>query len=591
MWRSQGKPKQGFTLLEMKKSRSYFKFVLRKCKQDVSKLTADSLANKLLCKNDNVFWKEVKKMNQCNVPVVSTIDGVTGVNNINNMWQQHYKSLLNSSKDTSSKEYVVKHVSEVDNGCFYFERFTVDDVKESFKNIKNGKTCGLDGIYGEHLKHAHSKIHVLLSLLFNVITIHGHMPLNLMDTLIVPMVKDKKGNLTDKDNYRPLAITCIVSKVFEVLILTRYHDTFKTSDNQFGFKDKMSTELCIYTLKQVTEYYVQHDSAMYICFLDASKAFDKINHWLLFRKLIDRHVPSIIVRILMVWYVRQNFYVRWSNSTSSSFTVTNGVRQGGILSPYLFNLYIDDLSVKLNNVSTGCIFNGGRINHLFYADDAVLLAPSPHAMQQLLNVCDDFACEQELIYNVKKTFCVCVRPKWLKNITIPNMFLSGNIVNITSNHKYLGMYIMDSLNDEMDMKRQLRSIYARGNVLIKQFRQCSEDVKIKLFKAYCSSFYCLALWNRFTVANYKKVKSSYNRIFRNFLQVDRDSMSLTMVLNNVKSFQEIERNLIYGLKCRLLMSDNQLVCVLVDSLFFNSSKLTTGCFNKNVPIQILGITQ
>ena len=97
------------------------------------------------------------------------------------------------------------------------------------------KTCGFDIIYGEHLKYAHCKIYVLLSLLFNSIIIHGHIPVELMDTILVPLVKDKNGNLNDKDNYRPLAITCIISKIFEVLILNRHCDKFKTSDNQFGF--------------------------------------------------------------------------------------------------------------------------------------------------------------------------------------------------------------------------------------------------------------------------------------------------------------------------------------------------------------------
>ena len=66
-----------------------------------------------------------------------------------------------------------------------------------------------------------------------------------MDSIIVPMVKDKKGNLSSKDNYRPLAITCIISKVFEILILNRYRYIFNTTDNQVGFKNKLSTDMCI----------------------------------------------------------------------------------------------------------------------------------------------------------------------------------------------------------------------------------------------------------------------------------------------------------------------------------------------------------
>ena len=70
-------------------------------------------------------------------------------------------------------------------------------------------------------------------------------------------------------------------------------------------------------------------------FLDASKAFDRLNHWLLFDKLITRGIPLIVIRILVYWYSNQQFCVRWVNTLSAEFYVTNGVRQGGILSPVL----------------------------------------------------------------------------------------------------------------------------------------------------------------------------------------------------------------------------------------------------------------
>ena len=93
---------------------------------------------------------------------------------------------------------------------------------------------------------------------------------------------------------------------------------------------------------------------MYCAFLDASKAFDQVNHYMLFKKLIERNMPICFVRILYYWYSKQNMKVKWGNCLSSPFSVSNGVRQGGVLSPYLFALYIDDLSVKLNCVKAGC---------------------------------------------------------------------------------------------------------------------------------------------------------------------------------------------------------------------------------------------
>ena len=72
----------------------------------------------------------------------------------------------------------------------------------------------------------------------------------------------------------------------------------------------------------------------------------------------------------------------------------------------MLNMYIDELSVCLNNALTGCIFNSVWVNHLFYADDAVLLVPSPQAMQTLLKICNTFAAMHELTYNVKETLCI-----------------------------------------------------------------------------------------------------------------------------------------------------------------------------------------
>ena len=103
--------------------------------------------------------------------------------------------------------------------------------------------------------------------------------------------------------------------------------------------------------------------------MDASKAFDTVNHWVLFEKLINRGVPYSIVRLLLEWYKKQECYVKWAGHNSSSFTVSNGVRQGGVISPKLFNLVVDDLSKELNQCYSGCHLNGQCQNHLFYADD------------------------------------------------------------------------------------------------------------------------------------------------------------------------------------------------------------------------------
>ena len=113
---------------------------------------------------------------------------------------------------------------------------------------------------------------------------------------------------------------------------------------------------------------------------------------------------------------------------STPFRVINGVPQGRILSPSFFNLYMDGLSLRLNCTRLGCSMYDRLINHLFYADDAVILATSPYVLQKLLDICAQYADEFELSFNVKKTKCLNFLPKCFKDFKVPRFYLSG--VNI-----------------------------------------------------------------------------------------------------------------------------------------------------------------
>jgi len=110
---------------------------------------------------------------------------------------------------------------------------------------------------------------------------------------------------------------------------------------------------------------------MFSAFLNASKAFDRTNHKLLFAKLSKRNVPMYIIRLLLSWYRQQTMQVKWGTNYSSPFTVSNGVRQGGVLSPYLFAVYLDELSVQLGSARVGCTV----VNNLMFADDICVFNP------------------------------------------------------------------------------------------------------------------------------------------------------------------------------------------------------------------------
>ena len=113
-----------------------------------------------------------------------------------------------------------------------------------------------------------------MSLCFTLCLVHGYFPPAMIETTIVPIVKNISGNLSDSSNYRPIALATLVSKMFESVLLFKCTEYLSTSDNQFGFKSSHSTDLCIYTLKEFIEYYKPRGNTVYVTFLDASEAFD-----------------------------------------------------------------------------------------------------------------------------------------------------------------------------------------------------------------------------------------------------------------------------------------------------------------------------
>ena len=574
LWKLNSKPRSGPLCDLMRSTRARFKSAIRQCKKDKSKKSSDSLAQKLLLSNKKNFWKEIQRINNedQNTPLAETVNGKTGLTAINQMWKNHFSSLLNSSSCTDKKNSVQECLSH----NLSYERFNHKDIAKAIRSIKLGKSPGLDNLYGEHLKYSDDKVLALLSLVFNSMIIHAYLPSIFMDTIIIPLVKDKKGDLQSSDNYRPIAITSIMSKVFEILILDRYANNFHTTCHQFGFKANHATDQCVFVLKQILDYYKCNSSAIYVCFLDLSKAFDRVNHWLLFDKLLSRKLPSIIVRILSVWYETQHFIIQWGKSLSEPFVVSNGVRQGGVLSPVLFNVFIDDLSVELKGLSIGCRINSLSFNHLVYADDTVLLAPSPNALQILIDKCEQYAKNHDLLFNVKKTKCMCVKSLVMKDIHVPKFFLNGSQITQVKRECYLGVEITDDCMDDATIIKERKKLYARGNTILRKFRHCTKEVKISLFLAYCTSFYCGSLWSNFKRSSFKSIQVAHNTMFKMLMGADRrSSASGSFATHNVPNLLVIQRKMVFSLYSRVLSSQNMLVFIIVNSINFNSSNIYT----------------
>ena len=140
-------------------------------------------------------------------------------------------------------------------------------------------------------------------------------------------------------------------------------------------------------------------------------------------------------------------YVKWGSTMSSKFQVTNGVRQGGVLSPLLFDVYVNELSELLNKSGIGGNLGGTIINHMLYADDICIVSLSSSGLQHLLNICSDYCERHDLTFNAKKSMC---------------MYFS------TSINKHCGLPVIhSSMKTTIDVTRQTRKFYMQANLLLR----------------------------------------------------------------------------------------------------------------------------
>ena len=395
IWQKAGKPHSGPFFENMKHSKSLFKYTLRHCRRRENQLRADSLDKDLSMKSYKDFWNGVKAQRASNI---SSVGGCDGDSNVLVMWSDHYKVIFSSTvHDDAALDALHEVLDSVPaNTCDFLESYEVD---KSITKLNRGKSMDLNGLSPEHVIYASESIAEPLALLFTSMLIHGYMPKEMIKSMIVPIIKSKTRSITDKSNYRPVAISTVMSKLFELLLLDRLEPYLTTMDNQFGFKKHHGTELCVFTLTEALRFYHSEGTPMFLCFLDASATFDRISFEILFSKLLKRDVPLYVIRILYFWNFNQQICVRWNSLLSDFFPVTNGVRQGGILSSFLFNVYMDDLSKSLNKLSVGCYMKGKILNHLMYAGDNVLLAPSLKGLQKLLNITYSYGTAHGILFN------------------------------------------------------------------------------------------------------------------------------------------------------------------------------------------------
>jgi exonuclease III len=569
-WIQDGKPRSGGTYDLMRKSRAQFKLAFRQCKRSEDVIKADIHASSLCERNYGKFWHNIQK--DCNERIkcqVSSIGEANGPTDIAMLWHDHFKQLYGKGVNSTHKaefEDKLKRL-RVDRSEILF---TVGDIVDAISKLKKNKSAGPDGLFGESFIYGGMRLCTMLTFLFNLCVRFSYVPKQFAEARIIPLVKSKAGDLSDVNNYRAISVSNCVTKLFE-LILFKYLDTQHNSDTyQFGFKKGLSTTVDTFAFKRVVKYYTHKSSYVFTAFIDFNKAFDNVDYWLLFNKLlavINDNAGLLAILVICFLYSHQVVHVLWSNLHSPSFAIHNGVRQGGPLSPYFFSVYIRDLIGSVCRAKTGCFIGNVCVNVLAYADDIVLMAPTWHALQFLLNTLQLAADNIDMSVNVNKTVCMIFKPrnpKFCLSSQFPSFTICGIALKFVNEFKYLGHIVSNDQSDNLDIRREIRLLFARTNILKSRFKACSALVKKQLFQAYCLCFYDIALWDNYSRTSLLSFKSAYNKCIKCFFGFDR-YFSVTCMLFELSlpSFDTLLLNSKTLLTRRLLNCSNSVICNLL----------------------------
>ncbi|XP_063961110.1 uncharacterized protein LOC129267838 [Lytechinus pictus] len=387
-------------------------------------------------------------------------------------WQLYFTALSSDGSNTShissaqgqSPAVFLPHEDSSAPELRHGIQLTSKDLDEAIKHLKLGKAAGEDNVSPEHLKHLGDTARRLLLALFNTFLHHAHCPKIFKQGLIPPLHKGKGKDPHDPRNYRGITLTSVLCKLLELCLKPQLIRQLYISDTpdqlQFGFRKGFSCALTSISLELIIELNTAHKFPTYLALLDAEKAFDTVWHRGLFEKLKSSHLDPSIQDMLESMYHGIESKVFWKGAASNPIPITQGVRQGGVMSPLLYTAFVDGLIKELREKNLGSSIDGRFSGVVVLADDVALVANSPDELQLMLDATFNYAGLWH--YKINPTKSAVIVFNNTKHPTRSSWTVNGSIVDVKTSHPHLGISKSGSRSDLTDsiIGTGLRAFYS-----------------------------------------------------------------------------------------------------------------------------------
>ena len=428
-----------------------------------------------------------------------------------------------------------------------------EEVEEAIRRLQEGKSPGADNIPAELLKHGGKATTSYVTAICRKIWETKQWPTEWTRSLIIPL--PKKGNLRQCSNYRTISLISHTSKIMLRIILNRLKNEAEQhlAEEQAGFRPGRSTVEQIFNCRILMEKHLQHQRDLCHNFIDFKKAFDRVWHKGLWQVLRNFGIEEGLIQTIEALYNTSSSAVLLNNEVGEYFKTTVGVRQGCLLSPVLFNLFLEKIMQETLHDFHSTISIGGRsTNNLRFADDIDLMGGSEAELQELTNrlVNTAGAYGMEVSSEKSKVLVNSVRG------TTAQISMNGQQLEEVTTFKYLGATLTKDGRSTTEIKTRLAMATAAMAKLqrVWKSKEISFPTKTKLYKALVVSIllYGCESWT-LTAESTKKIQSFETKCFRRLLGISwKDHKTNDFVRDQIKQLAGPQEPLLATIKKKKL---------------------------------------